>query len=78
MVSVDKASISSAGRLGSNSGRVILVTKRKKILVAIFSYVWCNRVTAWTGWAGVIIPWTDEMASLIRSFYLRVAGRKIV
>ena len=38
---------------------------------------WCFRVSAGTGWPGVSILWLDEVESLICSFYLSVAARKI-
>ena len=39
---------------------------------------WRYRVSAGTGWPDVSILWLGEMESLICSFYLNVAGRKIV
>ena len=35
---------------------------------------WQHRVSAGTGWPGIIILWLDEIASLICNFYLSVAA----
>ena len=46
--------------------------------VAILPGTWHYRVSAGTGWPGVSILWLGEIESLICSFYLSVAARKIV
>ena len=46
--------------------------------VATLPGAWCYRVSAGTGRPGVSILYLGEMESLICSFYLSVAARKIV
>ena len=46
--------------------------------VATLPGAWWYRVCAGTGWPGVSILWLGEMESLICSFHLGVAARRIV
>ena len=46
--------------------------------VATLPGTWHQRVSARTGWPDVSILWLGEMESLVCSFYLSVAARKIV
>ena len=47
-------------------------------LTTTLSGAWCFGVKAGTGWPGVSIPLSGEISSLIGSFCLSVAARKIV
>ena len=46
--------------------------------VATLSGAWRYRVSAGTGWPGVSILWLGETESLVCSFYLSAAARRIV
>ena len=59
-------------------GRVIPVTEKNGTPVATVPGAWHYRVSAGTGRPGVSILRLGEVESLICSFYLSVAARKLV